>query len=297
MNQSGWRSLTIALGATLAVLLGISAVVVLLPGTGTPGPTSTAFASGVPSASPGSSGPAGSSSPSPGSSASPKLSPSPSPSPSLTPALAPAASIVFRQMRLDLGTDPMGTARTLTFLSDGPATVTARVSNSSTLTRTHLCVAVTGRAPVCHDGATGSVTRRVSSGHVSWTVTLTGIGITTPTVDLTLTFRADHPSVKLTGFRFDGTSQAGNNGFIARMRPRAGGNLSVSASWGAKPFDYSLELADLTKGSPALNHPGTGIGVQASLPVTAADLWQVSLANAEDPGLGRISLSATLSWP
>ena len=107
----------------------------------------------------------------------------------------------------------------------------------------------------------------------------------------------DHPSVNLTGFRFDGTSQSGNNGFIARMRPRVGGNLSVSASWGAKPFDYSLKLADLTKGSPAGNHPGTGVGVQALLPVTATDLWQVTLANSEDPGLGRISLSATLSWP
>ena len=293
MSQSGWRSLTIALGATLAVLLGITAAVVLLSGTRTPGPSSGASASGSPSASPGSSGLGGSGSPSPGSSASPKVSPSPSPSPSPTPALAPAASIVLRHVRLDSGIDP----RTLTFLSDGAATVTARISNSSPLASTHLCVAVTGRAPVCHDGAAGSVTRRVSSGHVSWTVTLTGIGISTPTVDLTLTFRADHPSVKLTGFRFDGTSQSGNNGFIARMRPRVGGNLSVSASWGAKPFDYSLKLADLTKGSPAGNHPGTGVGVQALLPVTATDLWQVTLANSEDPGLGRISLSATLSWP
>jgi hypothetical protein len=284
MNERGWQRLTVALGAVLAVLLGLTTVVILLPaGSGNPRPASAAFASQAASPTiPGSSA----------ASASPEASPSPLTSPSPPPAAAgvPVATVVFRQMRLDAGIDPVGKARTITFSSDGPGTVTARVSNSSPLSSTRVCVAVTGRSSFCHNGSTGTVTRTTSGARTNWTVSLAGVGISTPTVDLTVTFRAAHPSLKLTGFRFDGSSQSGINGFVARIKTRAVGTLTLNANWGAKPFDYALNVGDV-------HSDGTGIAVKKSFRVTAPGSVQVTLANAQDPGVGRIDLTATVGWP
>jgi hypothetical protein len=294
MTDRGWQRLTVALGAVLAVLLGLTAVVVLLPvGSGKPPPTSAAFASQPPSS--------GAVAPSASARSSAMVSPSPGASPaasaSPTAAAVPVATIVFRQIRLDAGIDPVGKARTITFNSDGSGSVTARVSHSSPLSSTRLCVAPTGRSAICHNGSTGTVTRTSTARRTNWTVSLAGVGISTPTIDLTVTFRAAHPSVKLTGFRFDGTSQPGNNGFVARIKARTGGKLSIDASWGVKPFDYTLAVRDVTAGGAPASQSGTGTGARKAFDVTAPDSWEMALANAQDPGVGRVDLTATITWP
>src|SRR5439155_20632399 len=105
-----------------------------------------------------------------------------------SPQSVPVATIVFRQIRLDAGIDPVGTARTITFNSDAAGTVTARVNHSSPLSSTRVCVAATGRSAICHNGSTGTVTRTTTGRKTNWTVSLAGVGISTPTVDLTVTF-------------------------------------------------------------------------------------------------------------
>jgi len=294
MSERAWQRLTVALGAVLAVLLGLTTLVVLFPvGSGKPPPTSAAFASQPPlsSADPQSTSPRPSARVSPSPGASPSVSPSPA-APSV-----PAATIVFRQIRLDAGIDPVGKARTVTFNSDGAGTVTARVSHSSPLSSTRVCVAPTGRSAVCHNGSTGTVSRSSTARRTSWTVSLAGVGISTPTIDLTISFRATHPSVKLTGFRFDGTSQQGNNGFVARIKARANGKLAIEAGWGGKRFDYSLAVRDVSAGGAAASQPGTGTGAKKAFDVTAPDSWELALANSQDPGVGRVDLTATIAWP
>lgn len=224
---------------------------------------------------------------------------SPSPSPSPTPPPAPLAQIVYADLKLDANADPGRQIRIFTFKTDGPATVTARLKLKSPKGTTRMCLTVGSSAPLCRSWASGTLTGITSSKkQTSFKVTLIGTGTFTPTVDLTLTFRAKAPSVSLQNARFDGTAPdaADFNGVSARVKIRADGSLAIKADWGGHAFDYTFDLIDLTEPTAGGSFPGNGTGIDRTDPVVASHQYSFRIANAET-GFGRTGLSLVVSWP
>lgn len=299
MTEERWRSVAIALGAVLVVLVLI-VVATSLPGPSSgpsaapSGSSSLAAGSGSPEASPEASiEPSASQSEVPSASAST----GPSASPTIPPS-AGLAQITFSDFRLDAKSDPDGKARTFTFKTDGPGNVTAKLTTRSPQGTTRFCLKVGGGTPVCRSGSTltllGSTTSKTRT---TFQVTLIGVGIETPSVDLALTFRAKDPSVALTNGRFDGTASdaAGYNGISGKAKIRSGGTLSVNAKWGGKPFDYTYALVDLTASSSAGTFSDNGTGVERTDPGAPTHQLGFSLSNDES-GVGRTPLTLTVAW-
>lgn len=296
MTVARWRAVAIALAAVLALALGI-AIAISLPSGTTPGASSSAAGSspagapsGTPSTEPGASG-------EPGASVEPSVSASPSPSPTIPP--APTAQITFTDFRLDAKADPAGELRTFTFRTDGASKVTVKLTAKSPQGTTRMCLKVGSTAPLCRNWASGTLTGTTSAGkQTTFVVTLIGVGLSTPTVDLALTFRATAPSVTLTNGRFDGTAPEfdGYNGVSGRVKIRADGELAVKGEWGGKPFDYAYTIVDLTAPSPAGFFPGNGTGIDRTDPVTSTHAYGFSLTNGT-AGFGTTPLTFTISWP
>ena len=249
--------------------------------------------SGAPSGSPVASGASAVPSGSPGGS------PSASPSPSATPKPAvPVARITYSGLRLDAttGVDPV--IRTFTFKTDGPVTVTAKLTGRTAGAKTKMCIQVSTGTPFCRSWVSGSLTGTTTSAKTTaFTVTLIGVAAATPTVDLALVFRAKAPSVTLANAHFDGTAaDPGLNGITAKVTVRVAGNLSITAAWGSNPFDYTYGLIDLTHPSAGGSFTGNGVGLERSDPVAAGDAYAVSLANS-GTGSGVTPLTVTIKWP
>jgi hypothetical protein len=294
MTEDRWRSVAIALGAVLVVLVVI-AVVTSLPGgpsTGQPSGSGLGLGSGSPGASDASLEPSGAGSEEPSTSASTE----PSTSPTIPPS-AGLAQITFTDFRLDASSDPDGVARTFTFKTDGPGKVTAKLTTRSPQGTTRVCLKVGGGTPLCRNWTTGTLTGTTTAeAKTTFQVTLRGIGIATPRVDLALTFRAKDPSVALTNFRFDGTSSdsAGYSGISGKVKIRSGGTFSIKADWGS-PFNYVYTLVDLTAPSPGLTDSGNATGIDRTDPAAPSHQFGFSLSN-DETGTGRTPLTMTVAW-
>jgi hypothetical protein len=304
MTEQRWRSVALALATVLAVLV---AIVFVTGGPGgssagaTPSPTValTTPSGGASPSTTASSGP--STGPSASASASPSASASTSASPSAGATPAPTAGlaqITLTDVRLDARSDPGGLARTFTFVTDGPTKVTAKLTAKSPQGTTRFCLIVGKSQPFCRNWSSGTLTGITSSkGGTTFKVTLIGVGIATPLVDLGLTFRAKAPSVAVTNARFDGTAPAadGYNGLSGRVKIRPGGILAVKADWGITPFSYTYSLVDLTAPSAGGVFPGTATGIDRSDPATAGDSYAFSLVN-DETGSGRTPMTMTIAW-
>ena len=303
MTEARWRAVAIALAAVLALALGI-AIAISLPSGTTPGASTSpagSSAAGSPSGSP-STGPGASGEPTasePSASVEPGASAPASPSPSPTIPPAPTAQITFTDFRLDAKADPAGAPRTFTFRTDGAGKVTVKLTAKSPQGTTRMCLKVGSTAPLCRNWASGTLTGITSAKkQTTFVVTLIGVDISTPTVDLTLAFRAKAPSVTLTNGRFDGTAPEfdGYNGVSGRVKIRADGELAVTAVWGGKPFDYAYQIVDLTAPSPGGLFPGNGTGIDRTDPVASTHTYGFSLTNGT-AGLGTTPLTFTIGWP
>jgi hypothetical protein len=188
--------------------------------------------------------------------------------------------------------------RFILFTSDGPGTVTAKLSTISPQGTTHICLRAGSKDIRCVDTANGTITATTSSAHVPWRVSLEGTGIFTPTVELTVTFRAVAPTVKIFHARFDGTAFPDTNGIQVLFVPRAAGSAHLVANWGGHPFTYEIDATNQTSGTggTALNNQGPSTNTDTPLPVTAGETWKVVLQNV-DPGMGTTDMTATISWP
>lgn len=300
MNDRTLRNVVAGLGALLVVVVAITLLVIV----GRNG-SSAPFASPslpLPTAS-GSS--AVSASPSAGVSSTPTDSAPPSASASATTSAAPSSSALppgFSSMtliglKLDATTDPAAQQRIITFVSDGPGTITAKLASKTPQGTTHMCLLLGTKQIGCKDWASGTFTGKTSQAHATWKVTLVGNAIETPTVDLTLTFQSVAPSVKIEHARFDGTAFPDTNGIQARFTTAAPGNARLVANWGGHPFAYEVDLFDETAGTgdSTLANQGPSTNVDQTLPVTPGT-WRIVLQNIED-GFGVTDLTATLSWP
>ncbi len=224
---------------------------------------------------------------------------SPSAGPSGSPGATTLATLTFVGLKLDATADPGGEERVVTFRSDGAGTVTAKLASTSPQGTTHMCLLIGTKEIRCKDLASGTFTGKTSQTHANWTITLRGSAAESPTVDLTVTFQALAPSVKIEHARFDGTAAPETNGIQVRFSARAAGEVRLVADWGGHPFLYEIGLFDesggqasTTLGSQALE-PSTN--VDDAMPVTAGN-WRLVLKNSE-AGFGTADLTATVSWP
>ncbi|MGZ6269237.1 MAG: hypothetical protein ACXWMU_01545 [Candidatus Limnocylindrales bacterium] len=316
MDERGWRTVALGLGAVV-VLLVVAVGIVLIGGDGT-GPTDAA-ATPPPVASPtavaslttvaiptAAATPSATAAPSsapptfPPVTAAPSLAPSALAAVSPTPS-GPQASVTFIQFKLDAAADPAGRVRTFTFTTDGLGQIQAKLSHSSPLGQTTMCIQTGALAPFCRTWAGGTLLDDTKTAHDTWRVTLIGADIATPTVDLTLTWPTTHPGVTLTNGRFQATGTVGGyNGLVARLSPGSSGTLTVTASWDSgHPYPGRLEVNDLTSGTslPPVT-PAAGAPINASMPV-GPDLWEIRLYDTSglDPGGAGPLLTASLAWP
>lgn len=262
---------------------------------GSPAPSGSAGASAGASQSAGAS-PSPSASPSADESPTPSPVPTPSPTPTAPP--APLATLTFVELKLDATADPAGQARTITFTSDGRGTITALLTSISPQGTTHMCLQRGTAAPVCKDSKKGTVTATTTQAHVNWRLTVQGVGIATPTVNVKVTFPALSPKVKISHARFNGTADSEQNGIQARFVPRTAGQVHLVADWGGHPFTYEVDLFDQTSGGGGGSFPSDSgsTNVDVSYPVTAKDTWRILVQNTE-AGFGPTDMSATIGWP
>ena len=316
-----WRNVVLVMGLVLAVMIGATGSI--LSSTADGGPAQVAAASpslALPS-------PAGSptatlisipSAPTPSENSSPTgaaptpgvtAGESPAPTPTATPAPlatgnAAPATLTFRDLMLDSAADPGGLARTFTFTSDGPGSVSAQVVTAAPLANSKMCIQANGDPQRCKTGATpGFVTVAPNGNHAQWTVTLiaTDAG-STPVVDVAFTWRTNAPAITLSHGRLQGAPNPDSlRGVTVTFTDRAAGSLSVATSWAPSPVDASLTLADVTSG-PGSKVDGTSYAAAASITpaythaVKARKTYELALRNtgADD---GRSDLSITIAFP
>lgn len=300
MADRNLRTLVAALAGLLVVVVAITLLVIVdRNGSATASPSTSPAAigaSGSPTAiatlSPTAS-PAATASVTPSASASVE----PSVGPSSSPLPSGLATLTFLGLKLDASTDPAGQPRIVSFTSDGPGTITAKLVSTSPQGTTHMCLLVGSKQVGCKDWASGTFTGKTTQAHANWHVTLLGSAIETPTVNLTLTFQALAPSVKIEHARFDGTAFPDTNGVQARFTARAPGDAHLVADWGGHPFAYEIDLFDETAGTgdATFANQGPSTNVDQTFPVTPGD-WRLVLQNIED-GFGVTDMTATISWP
>jgi hypothetical protein len=277
----------------LVVVLGASLLLVVSRGGfnaagASPSPTTIAVTSASPSI-------AASPSPTP----TPAPTPSPTPTPTPTPVAIPLATLTFVELKLDASGGADSTERVITFTSDGPGTITAKLVTQGDQIPTHMCLRAGTKELGCKDWAKGTFSGKTTQAHTNWRVTLIGTNaVESPLVDVTVTFQATAPKVKIAHARFDGTEFTDTNGIQVRFVPRADGDVHLVASWGGHPFLYEVDTFNDTSGSGGASFPNQGpsTNVDLSTPVTAGDTWRLLLQNAE-AGFGATDLTATIGWP
>ena len=241
---------------------------------------------------------------SPSTAATPETSPtatatSPSAAPSGSPGATAPATLTFVGLKLDAADDPGGDPRIVTFRSDGAGTVTAKLATTSAQGTTHMCFLVGTKEIGCKDWRSGTFTGKTSQAHANWTVTLRGSGGDAPKVDMTVTFQALAPSVKIEHARFDGTAAQDTNGINARFDARAAGEVRLVAEWGGHPLLYQIDLIDERSGQvkedSGSENTEASTNTDTAFPVTAGT-WRLVLQNTE-AGFGTTDLTATISWP
>ncbi len=297
MSDRTLRSLVaVMLGALVVVVVLILLVMAGRNGTPSASPSRTATSTGAASGSP-SSGAGGSATPIPSSPVLPTPIGSSSAGASSSPLPAPLATVTFIGLKLDATTALGVQPRIVTFHSDGPGTITAHLASSTPQGTTHMCLKVGTKVIGCNDIKSGTFTGKSSQAHATWQVTLEGNAAAAPVVDLTVTFQALAPSVRIEHARFDGTGFPDTNGIQARVTARTAGDLHLVASWGGHPFPYEIDLVDETSGTGNATFPdeGPAVNVDRSFPIGAGD-WRLVLKNTES-GFGITDMTAVVAWP
>lgn len=306
MTDQTLRRVIGVMGTLIAVVL--AATVLLMVSRGGSGGSGSGAGSATPSGSPSGSGSAvasASASPTdgPSAAASASLGPSIAPPvasavPSASVAPVPAATLTFVGLKLDAEDDPGGEDRIITFTSDGPGKMSVKLVSQTPQGTTHMCFRAGTKELGCKDWSKGTFNGTTTQAHTNWRVTVRGSGIAAPIVDVTVTFQAIAPRVKIVNGRFNGTAEPDLNGIQVRFVPRAAGDARLVASWGGHPLTYEIDTFNETTAEGGLSYPNQGpaISVDLATPVTANDTWRLILQNI-DIGFGTTDLTATISWP
>lgn len=311
MSSRNWQQVSQVLALLLVVLVGAAAIVAFLrPGA----PQTTPPPSGIALVSPTPTDPLNG--PSVGPSKTPKPPKTPKPSPTSTPTPRPtptpgssetsppsssqpsksAVTVPPRSIRfVGLGFDSTAattpTARQIGFDTDGPGTVTAKLTKT-TAGDVHFCLQRVGSAQTCVDDDHANLSGTTSaSGKTSWVVSGIGTGGDSPIADVVINFGALHPNVSVTGFRFQGTTNEGFNGVEADLNNKAGTIKVRGTITSTHPWRIRLLLN--------VNQVGiqTGTGTQLSFQTdtTTPDL-HLSVAGTELVSDVEVFLDATIRW-
>ncbi len=305
--MTGPTRLTAAVVFLVALAAGIIVTSLLVGGLGgsgeSPAPSPSLVAQATPTPSTGPSAPP-SVAPSTGASASPSASAAsptttPTPSPTAKPTVGAGipAAITFSSLKLDAADDPDGANRVITFSAQGAGTVSAHLTSISPQGETKVCLKSAKKDFGCKTTDEGTISADTSAKELGFTLTLRGVGIAAPVVDIALTFPATRPAVTIDHARFDGTGFPDTNGIDATITPRSDGGTRVVATWGGHPLVYDLRLKE--QGGPGahlLTDRGPSTGTNTRLAVTAPNPWRLVLRNAEE-GFGATSLTARIAWP
>jgi hypothetical protein len=208
---------------------------------------------------------------------------------------------------LDSAADPGGMARTFTFTSDGPGSVSAQVVTAAPLASSKMCIQANADPPRCLTGATpGFVTVAPSGDRAQWTVTLiaTAAG-STPVVDVAFTWRTNAPAITLSHGRLQGAPNPDSlRGVTATFTTRAAGPASVAASWLPSSVTASLVLSEITSGAASspgskvdqTSYAATSLAPDYTHAVKAAKTYGLALRNTGADS-GRPDLSITIAFP
>jgi hypothetical protein len=214
----------------------------------------------------------------------------------------PTASITFSNLMLDADSDSSHTLRTFTFTSDGPGPVVIRVRKSEG-GELESCLSVDGSTPACKTGTKPNwLSAKATTEHSTWVLTLLGTGSSTPTVEIEFSWPSAGPSMTLTHGRFQGSPAVpALRGFTAAFKPRAGGQLTVDASWTEANTGAQLTLADVTGTTPAIIETkdytaATAISPTYSHEAVTSVKYQVLFLNT-GPDAARPDLTATITFP
>lgn len=251
VNDSSWRSLSAILGVACVILI-IAAGALLATNSGSPAPSSSDIAQT--SAEPAGSGSSEPSGPSPSASATSEPSATPKPT---APPKAPIAAATFNNLMLDAANDSSGTARTITFVTDGTGPVGIAITKISAKASLKICAKVDDSKPDCRTGTKVSFKGAFTdTAHSIWVITLMGVGSDTPTVDVAFSWPANDARITLTHGRLQGSTSPGvpeaQNGFTCTFKTRAAGNVTVAASWTILTTDIDMSTADVD-GPKAIN--------------------------------------------
>ena len=152
--------------------------------------------------------------------------PTHTPKPTVAPGIP--AGITFSALKLDAADDTAGANRVITFSAQGTGTVSAHLSSISPQGETRICLKSTKKNFGCKTTAEGMISADTSARELVFTLTLRGVGVAAPVVDVELTFPATRPAVTIDHARFDGTAFPDTNGIDATITPRTDG---ARGSW------------------------------------------------------------------
>lgn len=302
------QRIALVLVFAVAVVGGGLLALNLLGGSGAPGPGEGPSSSAIGQVSPSAGAPGSALVPPSSGSASPLAPPSPSAAgspgespigPTSSPTTQPelGATITFRGLKLDAQQDPEGKRRIITFRSLGAGDITVFVTARSPQGSVRMCLSTPDKTLGCKNTASGSLHASTTKPAEDFTVTLRGLDIATPVVDVAITFPSTAPAVTIDNARFDGTDNAAYNGIEALLTPRSEGDVRLQAEWGGHPFLYEGKLVEQGgPGSVPITGSEAATGVDTSIPVTAGHPWLLTLSNAET-GFGPTRLTATIAWP
>ncbi len=205
-------------------------------------------------------------------------------------------------MGLDGTTADNAVARFITFTTNGPGTVTTKVSKVSA-GDVRICLwegdpnSITDQE--CQNVRRGGPTRDIiDTADHTWTVSLIGAaGSVSPVADVMLTFRTDKPAIKIADFRFQGTSNPGYNGVDVQVQAASAGRFVVKASWSGGQQPYRLHLQDVVAGQTIDEVTGTGDTVDYDTELNDASTDELVLSNDVGVAEQEFLLSATIRWP
>lgn len=304
MNDATWRNLSAALGVACVVLIVAAGMLLMTGGESTASPSLRPTEIASVDQSPDTTDAPESVEPSVDTSGEPST---PATTPS-APANAPISTIAFTNMQLDAQNDPLGKARTFTFITDGVGKIGASFTTvSPTSAMSTICLSFDGSKPTCVRGTKYSFAKAATdTAHSVWVVTIIGYQTNTPIVNVTLSWPSNTPRITLTHGRFQGSSSPGVpealNGFTAQFVPIRAGTVGVSASWTTVTADARVTADQISGGSSNLLDQQQYTGVQNlgspgyTYAVTTGKTYRLSLRDLSADS-GRPEMTATIALP
>jgi hypothetical protein len=215
---------------------------------------------------------------------------------------APTAEITLNELVLDPSATGRGLPTTLTFVGDGPGLVAVSIVASAPTDSTRICLSGDGGTPVCASGATPSASFYGVSSQSKWSATLEPAGEASPTIDVTVRWPANKPSLTVLHSPFEGEPNRDSlRSLTATIAARSDGSIGMTASWAPDALATSLTVWQvgsdgLTAVDDASFPVAGGIEPAHVTTVDAGTTYRLTLMNLSPAGAAP-DLGATIAFP